>query len=125
MTVVRLVSWKEVEGQIKRQEMEGLGYAVEFETADPGKLLRKLKATSPAAVVSDLSRSPAQGRDLGVALRVKATTRGIPLVFAGGSPDKVGRIREILPDAGFTEWDRIGDALSKALTDPPAHPIVP
>ena len=125
MTVLRLVSWKEGEGRIRCEALERCGHHVVFDSLDPGELLRVLKEDPPSAVVIDLSRSPANGRDLGVALRVKATTRGIPLVFAGGHPEKVGKIRELLPDAEFTEWDRVGEALEKALTDPPEHPVVP
>ena len=89
MTVLQLVSWKEDEGRIRREELERLGHQVVFHLLDPGGLLRVLKEDPPSVVIIDLSRSPANGRDLGVALRVQATTRGIPLV-SGGHPDKVG-----------------------------------
>ena len=51
---------------------------------DSGELLRILKAQPPNALIIDLSRSPAQGRDLGVALRIHGSTRKVPL------PKKLG-----------------------------------
>jgi len=57
-------------------------------------------------VVIDLNRLPSQGRDLGIALRTYKTTRQVPLVFVDGDPEKVARIREILPDAVYTSGTR-------------------
>jgi hypothetical protein len=43
----------------------------------------------------------------------------------GGEPEKVARLRELLPDATYTSWDEIGDALAAAIAQPPAEPVVP
>jgi hypothetical protein len=47
------------------------------------------------------------------------------LVFVGGEPEKVERVRGLLPDAVYTSWDRIGSALREAIAAPPAEPKVP
>jgi hypothetical protein len=47
------------------------------------------------------------------------------LVFAGGTREKVARVKEVLPDATFTTWDRIGPALAKALGRQKKDPVVP
>jgi len=47
----------------------------------------------------------------------------VPLVFAGGEPEKVARIRELLPDAAYTEWSGIKSALKRAISHPPAQPV--
>jgi hypothetical protein len=125
MKPIRLVSWKEEEGRAKERRLGELGYQVIYEAADAGKLLKILKEDRPEALIIDLSRSPAQGRDLGVALRVRASTRHIPLVFAGGAEEKVERVKSVLPDAEFTSWELVGVALQRALTNPPASPVVP
>jgi hypothetical protein len=62
---------------------------------------------------------------VGVWLRRQKATRHIPLVLAGGAPETLARVRELLPDAAYTEWDRIGAALRKAIRSRPAEPIVP
>ena len=74
-------------------------------TAFAPVLLRRLADQPPAAIVIDLSRLPLAGRDVGVVLRRAKRTRHIPLVFAGGTPDKVERVRALLPDASFTARD--------------------
>jgi hypothetical protein len=37
----------------------------------------------------------------------------------------VVRIEQLLPDALYTSWARIEDALQKAITSPPSDPVVP
>jgi hypothetical protein len=92
----------------------------------PGpRTLAALGADPPDAVVIDLGRLPAQGRDVGVHLRVQRRTRNVPLVFVGGDRAKVARVREILPDASYATWHRIGPAVERAMAKPPARPVVP
>jgi hypothetical protein len=125
MRGVRLVAWRAEEGRARLRQLENLGYLGLFRELDPMAHLRELKRDPPEAVVIDLSRSPAQGRDLGVAIRVQASTRRIPLVFAGGSPEKVSSVRSVLPDASFAAWEGVGQALDQALRRPPKDPVVP
>ena len=89
--------------------------------ADP----RALRGDPPDAFVIDLSRLPAQGRELGGWLRRQAATRAIPIVFLEGDPEKTGRVRDLLPDAAYTCWDRIVQDLAAAIVNPPASPVVP
>jgi hypothetical protein len=87
--------------------------------------LRALRDEPPHAVVIDLGRLPSHGREFGVALRVTKATRAIPLLFVGGQAEKVARVRELLPDAVFTDWDGIAPALERAIAAPPAEPVSP
>lgn len=92
----------------------------------PGpSLFRKLRAHPPAAVVIGLDRLPMQGRDVAVALRTGRHTRKIAIVFAGGDPAKVNRIRELLPDATYTSWEDVGVALKQARSKALPNPVVP
>ena len=125
MQSVCLAHWRETEGRERAKSLEGLGYSVRYDPVDAGHLLRALKADPPDAVVIDLSRSPAQGRDLAVALRVFSGPRHIPMVFVGGVSEKVAQVRTVLPDARFTSWEDIGGALADALARPPSQPVVP
>jgi len=122
---VRLAAWNAAEGRLRRGELERMGYRVVFEPLGAGELLHTLKEEIPGAVVIDLTRSPAQGRDLAVALRVQRATRHLPLVFVGGSPEKVAGVRKILPDAEFASWAEVSSALGRVLRNPPANPVVP
>lgn len=66
-----------------------------------------------------------QGRDAALAIRHDKTTRHIPIVFVGGEPEKVERVKEKIPDAVYTAWSQIKSALQKAIARPPLEPIVP
>ncbi|HEX9756050.1 MAG TPA: hypothetical protein VGA42_10110 [Gemmatimonadales bacterium] len=91
----------------------------------PGKDLKALTTRPPAAVVIDLDRMPSHGRDVGVFVRHTKATRHVALVFVEGEPEKVERVRAILPDATFTSWPRIRSALRAAIAKPPATPVAP
>jgi hypothetical protein len=49
----------------------------------------------------------------------------IPLVFLGGEPEKVEKIRTSLPDATYTDWDHFRAPLKKAISHPPVNPVSP
>ena len=92
----------------------------------PGPNLRRALSTNPpVAVVIDLDRSPSVGRDVALAIRLRAATRRVPLVFAGGEPDSVARTRTLLPDAVYTSWSRVRSALKSAIARPPRTPAAP
>lgn len=79
----------------------------------------------PEVYVIDLSRLPSHGREAALALRTHKATRHVPLVFVDGEPEKVARIRALLPDAVYTTWGRVKTAIPRALSRHPANPIVP
>jgi hypothetical protein len=124
-SIVCLAHWREEEGRERARFLEGLGIRVRYDPVDAGRLLASLKADPPAALIIDLSRSPAQGRDLAVALRIHKATRRMPLIFVGGAPEKVARVRDVLPDAVYTAWEEIDARLPEAVADPPSSPVVP
>jgi hypothetical protein len=84
-----------------------------------------LETTAPDAIVIDLSRLPSQGRDFALLIRKRKGTRHFPLIFVGGVPAKVARVRELLPDAIYSSWEQIGNALAEAIANPPDDPIAP
>jgi hypothetical protein len=47
------------------------------------------------------------------------------MVFAGGEPDKVARVKKVLPDAVYTEWSKIRSAVKQAIKQAPKEPHVP
>lgn len=124
MTRVRLIHWETEKARERAAQLRSAGLTVDFEALTAAGL-RALREDPPCAIVIDLSRVPSQGRDLGLNLRKYKATRHVPLVFASGLPDKVERVRDLLPDAVYATWDDIGDALSAAIENPPIEPIVP
>jgi hypothetical protein len=125
MREVCVVHWKEGEAPGLCAGLEAKGFKTQHHPGDAGRVLGALKANPPAAVIIDLSRSPAQGRDLGIALRIFAGTRLVPLLFVEGEEEKVAMVRELLPDATYTSWTHIGKALEGLLEHPPTDPVIP
>jgi CheY-like chemotaxis protein len=121
---IQLIHWNVVEAKEKAERPWAAGYAVHYEVPNGPPFLRKLKEDPPIAIVIDLTRLPSQGRDIAVALRQHKTTRNIPLIFVEGEMEKVSRIKELLPDATYTTWNRIRGPLKQAIAHPPLEPVV-
>src|ERR1700674_1054694 len=107
MSVVRLVCWNPELAQERARLLQQAGVDVDASPLKPASVIGHFRASSPAAVLIDLDRLPSHGREVAVALRTSKSTRHIPIVFAGGVPEKVERIRQELPDAFFTDWKRV------------------
>ncbi|MGH9362679.1 MAG: hypothetical protein ACRD2T_12260 [Thermoanaerobaculia bacterium] len=126
MRRVQLIHWHAGEAVERVERLRAAGWAAERAPLErPGLLRRLLREEPPTAVVIDLGRLPGQGRDVGLALRRRKTTRRLPLVFVGGDPGKVARIRALLPDAVYAAWEEIGTALARAVAARPSAPVVP
>ena len=121
---IRLIHWNSDEAKQAARMLRSGGYDVEWSEFDR-TTLRALSENPPAAIVIDLSRLPSQGRDIAVGLRRRKATRYLPLVFVAGDPMKVNRVREILPDATYTQWDGIDMVLRDAIDHAPDEPAVP
>jgi len=122
---VRLFHWNLDEARASLEKLENLGFQVDYDRDLGPEILKRVREHPPDAVVIDLSRAPSQGRDVGVALRTSTSTRSVPLVFADGAAEKVARTRQVLPDATYTTWDELGDALKIAISAPLTDPVVP
>ena len=121
---VRLITWKDDRTSKLKDELEAAAFAVDSDPFEPSTL-KTLAQDPPDAVVIDLGRLPSNGRDVGVAVRTRASTRNIPLVFVDGAADKVSRTREQLPDATYVVSDKLAMAIRDAIAHPPKRPVVP
>jgi CheY-like chemotaxis protein len=121
---VRLIHWKQGEVGERSALLRAAGYEVEDRPLAPS-FLRELGEAGTDAVVIDLARIPSHGRDAAISIRARRSTRHIPIVFVGGDPAKVERIRAQLPDATYTSWKRIRSSLAGAIASPVADPVVP
>jgi CheY-like chemotaxis protein len=121
---VILIHWNEYELEGRTAHLRKAGCEVEaWHRLEGAGALRALGEEPPDAVVIDLSRIPSHGREVGVAIRARKTTRHLPLVFVEGAPEKVQRVRDILPDAVYASWRGIKGALKRAVTRPPEDPV--
>jgi len=101
------------------------GFEAEPYTRLGVKGFRGIRANPPAVLLIDLTRLPSYGKAMGTLLRQSPSLGAIPLVFIEGDPDKTAGVREVLPDAVISPWPRIGAAIRRALTQPPASPLRP
>ena len=124
MPRIRLIHWNAAEAAERAARLANDEIRVDHAPLEPAGL-RALRADPPDAVVIDLGRLPSHGRDLGAALRQTKAARFVPLVFVDGDPAKVARVRELLPDAVYTDWTSIHEALAQSMADPPSDPVVP
>lgn len=125
MNQIRLIHWNAVEVKERAERLKNLDYEVIYELPKGPEFFRDLRDNPPDAVVIDLSRLPSQGRDIALGIRHQKATRYFPLVFVGGEPERVERIKEHLPDAIYTTWSSVGKALKSVFTHPPKDPVVP
>jgi len=122
---ILLVHWNAQEAEERVERLRKAGYEAAPHSDKDGASFRAIREAPPDAFAIDLSRVPSHGRDLGVWLRQQKPTRFVPLVFVGGDPEKVARVKKLLPDAVYTEWPRIRGDLRRALEKPPADPAIP
>lgn len=124
MPRIRLIHWKEEECEERAAPVRALGYTVNAARLVSASM-KEFRESPPDAVIIDLSRLPAHGREVGVFLRGSKSTRLIPLIFVEGAPDKVARVKETLPDARYTTYAKLGPVLEDVLASPPREAFVP
>jgi hypothetical protein len=124
MARIRLICWNQNEAREGAEKLGSSGDIVEFEPFER-ETMKKLRENPPDAIVIDLGRIPSQGRDLALLFRKAKSTRFIPLVFVGGDPEKLERIKKLLPDAAFATWEDIHATLREFIANPPVDPVVP
>ena len=125
MPLLRLVSWAPEACASRATRLRQAGFTVDASPFNPSGMIGHLRDLAPEAVVIDLDRRPSHGLMLAVTMRASPTTRPIPIVFAGGTEEKVARIRGELPDATFTTWEKVTGAVKRALRHRPAAPVCP
>jgi hypothetical protein len=125
MSLVRLICWKEDLARERAAFLEAARFQVDASPLNTSRLIGRIMENPPAAIVIDLDRMPSHGLAVGVILRRSVSARRIPLVFAGGVPEKASRVRQELPDAVFTSWSAIAPAVRRAVKSAPAEPIKP
>jgi hypothetical protein len=122
---ITLIHWNKEEGLRRETQLREAGFDARLLPPSSPPNVRAIRDEPPEAVVIDLTRLPSHGREVAVTLRQWKTTRHLPLIFAGGPPEKVKLIRERLPDAVYSEWERIKPAVKNALRTQTANPVVP
>jgi hypothetical protein len=125
MRRVRLIHQNHVEATERAKGLRAAGHNLAVVVPQGLKFLRDVRRDPPDAIIIDVERLPSVGRDIGIALRMSKSTRHLPMVFAGGTPEKVASVRVLLPDAAYASWLKIGRELKHAIARRMIDPVVP
>jgi CheY-like chemotaxis protein len=101
------------------------GFEVEYSAKDLPLIARVIRKDLPDAVVIDLTRMPSHGRELALAIRNRKYSRGIPIIFVDGEPEKVEAIRQLLPDATYATRRQLCAKVKSACSRKIANPVAP
>jgi hypothetical protein len=120
---IRLICWNADLAEQRAAVLREAGFTVDSSRLNTSRVIGTIKENPPAAIVIDLDRLPSHGRAVAAALRSSASTRRIPLVFAGGVEEKISAARQEVPDAVFAPWKSAVTAIRKAMKTQPANPV--
>jgi hypothetical protein len=120
MARIRMLHWRDHQALLSA--LRTAGHQVDFEVRPT---ITTIRTANPEAIVIDLSITPSRGRDYAVYLRGSKSMRHLPIVFVDGEPEKVQKIRELLPDAVYTTLGKVAGAIKRAMLKAPAAPVVP
>jgi len=125
MSRIHLIHWHDGEATAHAKTIRGLGHVVSYDPITNPQTLKRVRSNPPDLFVICLDRLPSQGREVAGGLAEFKATRGIPILFVGGLPEKVARVKETLPKAHCSTWSGIGSAITKARANPPSLTPLP
>ena len=100
--------------------LEDAGYAIDREPVTGPDDLKRIARQPPRAVVIDLDRAPARGRDIALALRQRVATRRIPIVFVASDRAAFERLKALPLETMHAAPQDVVTALASALAMPPS-----
>src|SRR5580692_5876749 len=124
MKTIRLISWHEdIKTKVAALKQPGVRIDAEPQIRLSGAV-GELARLNPAVLVLDLDKLPSHSREIALVLRSSKSARHIPVLFAGGAPEKIVRIRTENPNGIFVQWPEAPQALAALLRQPPSTPPV-
>ena len=120
MKRIHIIHWQKNESENYASILRKLGYQVDCSLPENAQFFKSLRASPPDLMIIDLSRLPSQGRDIAINLRSQKSSQNIPVIFVEGDPEKTSRIQQLIPDAFYTRWGEIADAIDQVLINPPS-----
>jgi hypothetical protein len=123
--LVRLICWKPDLAGERVARLEAAGFRVDGSPPHSSGIVGSIRDLAPDVVLIDLDRAPSHGNAIASILRQSKSVCHIPIVFAGGPPEKAAVLQERFPDALFCSWEKVAPALKKAAAHPPIAPVRP
>lgn len=97
-----LIHWNTPEAEEYARDLRDKGWDVRIEMEDGARAAKSIRERLPDVVLIYLTRLPSHGRETARYLRELKATRDLPIIFVGGSPDKVANVKESVPQAVYT-----------------------
>jgi hypothetical protein len=121
---VKLISWHEdIQTKVATLKLPGVRIDIAPLITTSG-VVGELARLNPAVLILDLDKVPSHSREIALALRSSKSARHIPILFIGGLPEKIVRIRTENLDAVFVNWQGARQALAALLQQPPSTPPI-
>ena len=98
---------------------------IDQESVSGPEELKRLGRQPPSAVVIDLDRAPARGRDIALAFRQRAATRRIPIVFVASDRAVFARLKALPLETRHAAPEDAVTAVASALSMPPSGTAPP
>ena len=117
---IRIIGESPTAGSTWIARLADSGYAIDREPVTGPDDLKRLARQPPRAVVIDLDRAPARGRDIALALRQRVATRRIPIVFVASDRTVFGRLRALPLETMHAAPEDVVTAVASALAMPPS-----
>lgn len=121
MARVFFIHWNEIEAKQHAHDLSAEDHDVRCHWSTE-LVARWPEGYLPDAVVISLDRLPSHGRAYAEWVTQAKNRQEIPLVFAGGSPDKIASTKTQFPRARFCPFDDLPRMLAAALNGDPAPP---
>lgn len=113
MARVFYLHWNRDEAEAGAAALKKAGHDVRLQWSTEEHV--KLGAFTPEEVIISLDRLPSHGRAVAEWLWEAKKRQSIPIVFAGGAPDKVEATRAKFPRAIFCASDEVSKVLDELL----------
>lgn len=107
------VHWNSSEIRKYAKDLRKEGWNVETEAHDGGRAFQRIRANLPDAVVINLDRLPAHGREIGFTLQAIKITDTVPVVFVDGEPKDREKTLDRVPNAVFATSEDLDKTLDK------------
>ena len=113
MTHVYFVHWHEAEAKSRAAELVAAGLSVGTHWSSDHDY--RWDDNVPDVVVISLDRLPSHGCAVAEWVWEAKKRQHVPIVFAGGAPDKVQATREKFPTATFCDWSEVARLLGRLV----------
>jgi hypothetical protein len=126
MPRIHVIHWRPEEVAPLLEAVRKCGATVTYCEQPSGTAVASaIREHPPDAVLIDLSRVPSHGKEMAVWLRNRKSTRTVPIVFYGGEPAKISKLRELFPEAPFADSATLKKAIKSLPQSLPESVAVP